>query len=176
MLIYISTVVVYDFRQLLLWWLQCSKEHSFCEIISEIVVRRSLPKIYLKNHIWHQHAKITEIRLLDHNPSVFVNCHCFWFMQTSDWGLIDELLISAWYLSQLSWNSIDAIPGNVHLFKVSNTSARKRCEICSKLPIKTPERRYLWRSGIVIVSFECISYILFLYFYCWLWADKCLLQ
>ena len=175
MLIYISTVVVYDFRQLLLWWLQCSKEHSFCEIISEIVVRRTLPKIFLKNHIWHHHAKITEIRLLDHNPSVFVNCHCSWFMQTSDrfnWWIINLRLISVAAELEFHWHN----PRQRLPVQSSNTSARKRCEICSKLPIKTPERRYLWPSGIVIVSFECISYILFLYFYCWPWADKCLLQ
>ena len=31
------------------------------------------------------------------------------------------------------------------------------CEICSKLTIKTPERRHLHRSGIFIVNFEQIS-------------------
>ena len=31
-------------------------------------------------------------------------------------------------------------PANVYLLKVNNRSTRKRCEICSKLTIKTPER------------------------------------
>ena len=30
---------------------------------------------------------------------------------------------------------------NIYLFKVKNRVPRKRCEICSKLTIKTPERR-----------------------------------
>ena len=30
-------------------------------------------------------------------------------------------------------------PANIYLLKVSNRSTRKRCEICSKLTIKTPE-------------------------------------
>ena len=30
---------------------------------------------------------------------------------------------------------------NIHLLKVNNRNFRKRCEICSKLTIKTPERR-----------------------------------
>ena len=30
-------------------------------------------------------------------------------------------------------------PGNIYLFKVNNRNTRKRCEICSKLVIKTPE-------------------------------------
>ena len=33
-------------------------------------------------------------------------------------------------------------PANIHLFKVNNINTRKRCEICSKLTIKTPERRH----------------------------------
>ena len=31
-------------------------------------------------------------------------------------------------------------PANIYLFKVNNTNTRKKCEICSKLTIKTPER------------------------------------
>ena len=33
------------------------------------------------------------------------------------------------------------IPANIYLFKINNKSTRKRCEICSKLTIKTLERR-----------------------------------
>ena len=34
---------------------------------------------------------------------------------------------------------------NIYLFNVNNRSTRKRCEICSKLTIKIPERRpSLW--------------------------------
>ena len=33
------------------------------------------------------------------------------------------------------------IPCNIYLFKVSNRNTRKSCEICSKLTLKTPERR-----------------------------------
>ena len=32
-------------------------------------------------------------------------------------------------------------PANIYLFKINNRNARKRCKICSKLIIKTPERR-----------------------------------
>ena len=34
-------------------------------------------------------------------------------------------------------------PAINYLFKVNNRNARKSCEICSKLTIKTPERRLL---------------------------------
>ena len=33
------------------------------------------------------------------------------------------------------------IPANIYLFKFSSRNTRKRCEICPKLTIKTPERR-----------------------------------
>ena len=33
-------------------------------------------------------------------------------------------------------------PANIYLFKVSNRNTRKKCEICSKLTIKTPEQRH----------------------------------
>ena len=33
-------------------------------------------------------------------------------------------------------------PTNIYLFNVNNNNTRKRCNICSKLTIKTPERRY----------------------------------
>ena len=32
---------------------------------------------------------------------------------------------------------------NTYFFKVNNRNTRKRCEICLKLTIKTPERRHL---------------------------------
>ena len=44
---------------------------------------------------------------------------------------------------------------NIYLLKVNNRNTRKRCELYSKLTIKTPERRH-WRR-IVNVNFEHIS-------------------
>ena len=39
---------------------------------------------------------------------------------------------------QIDWN-IDSIPAGLYLLKVNNRNTRTRCEICSKLTIKTPE-------------------------------------
>ena len=47
---------------------------------------------------------------------------------------------------------------NIFMFKVNNRNTRKKTEICSKLTIKTPERRHRPRSGIFIANFEHISY------------------
>ena len=46
---------------------------------------------------------------------------------------------------------------NIYLFKVTNKNTRKRCEIYSKLTIKTPERRQRRYSGVFMVNFEYIS-------------------
>ena len=34
------------------------------------------------------------------------------------------------------------LPANIYLFKVTYRNTRKRCEICLKLTIKTPERHH----------------------------------
>ena len=38
-------------------------------------------------------------------------------------------------------DDIESIPAGNYMFKVNNRNTRTRCEICSKLTIKTPERR-----------------------------------
>ena len=48
---------------------------------------------------------------------------------------------------------------NIYILKVNNANTRKRCEICSKLPLKTPDRFYWRHSGIFIVNFEHISHL-----------------
>ena len=52
-------------------------------------------------------------------------------------------------------------PANIYLpvFKVKNKNTRKRCEICSKLTIKIPERHMLRRSGVFIVNLKHISHL-----------------
>ena len=51
-------------------------------------------------------------------------------------------------------------PAGIYLLKVNIRNTRTKCEICTKLTIKIPERRQWRRSGIIIVNFEHISHIL----------------
>ena len=44
---------------------------------------------------------------------------------------------------------------NIYSFKFNNRNTRKRCEICLKLTIKTPERRHC----VFIVNFGHISHL-----------------
>ena len=42
-------------------------------------------------------------------------------------------------------------PINIYLFKFNNRNTRRRCDICSKLTIKTPERRPWRRFGVLLL-------------------------
>ena len=46
-----------------------------------------------------------------------------------------------WCFCQFCLMMVSNSPANIYLFKVNNRNTRKSCEICSKLTIKTPERR-----------------------------------
>ena len=48
-----------------------------------------------------------------------------------------------------------------YMFKVNDRNTRTRCEICSKLTIKTPERRHWCLSGFFIFNFEHISHLVY---------------
>ena len=45
-----------------------------------------------------------------------------------------------------------------HIFKVNEKNTRERCEICSKLTIKTPEQRQWCLSGVFIVNFKHVNF------------------
>ena len=42
-------------------------------------------------------------------------------------------------------------PANIYLFKVNNRNVAKRCDVCSKLTIKTPARRQCCCTDVFIV-------------------------
>ena len=47
-----------------------------------------------------------------------------------------------------------AYSAGIYLLKVNNRNPRATCEICSKLTIKTPQRRHWCRSVVFIINFE----------------------
>ena len=55
------------------------------------------------------------------------------------------------------WRFKRYCPAGIHLFKISNRNTKARCEIWSKLTIKTQEQRHWCRSSIFIVNFKHIS-------------------
>ena len=49
------------------------------------------------------------------------------------------------------------LQAGIYLLKVNNRNSSTKCEICSKLTIKTPEQCQWRRSGVFIVNFEHIN-------------------
>ena len=87
------------------------------------------------------------------NLSQLLNYFELWWFQR-EWKLINSrnMRSKIWRWTPNNY------PVNIYLFKVNNINSRKGCEVCSKLAIKTPERRQWRRSGIFI--FEQISHLL----------------
>ena len=54
-------------------------------------------------------------------------------------------------------------PDGIYLHKFNDRNTRTRCEICSKLTIKTPEQSYWLRSGVFIFNFEHISHLVLVF-------------
>ena len=55
-------------------------------------------------------------------------------------SLLQHVLLRNTFASH-SQTQNSSIPVGIHLLKVNNRNTKTRCEICSKLTIKTPERR-----------------------------------
>ena len=79
---------------------------------------------------------------------------CFQKSPRITWKI--EVLVSHVNLSIFELENAP-VTANNYLLKAISRSIRKRCEIYSKLTIKTPERRHWRRSGVFIVNFEYIS-------------------
>ena len=60
---------------------------------------------------------------------------------------------------QITFDNRIPIPANIYLFKFNNRNTGKRYELCSKLTIKTPERRHRRGSIVFIVNFEHVSHL-----------------
>ena len=54
----------------------------------------------------------------------------------------------------LARNGFSHYQGNIYLFIAYNRNTRIKCEMCSKLTIKTPEQRH---SSVSIVDFEQLN-------------------
>ena len=63
------------------------------------------------------------------------------------WKILEDVIGTSEKQMRLS-------PANISLLKVNNRNTKTRCEICSKLAIKTPERLHWGRSAIFIANFE----------------------
>ena len=54
-------------------------------------------------------------------------------------------------ITKTKFANLSTSPAGIYLLKVNNKNTRTRCEICSKLTIKIPERR---QAKIIYLTFE----------------------
>ena len=71
---------------------------------------------------------------------------------------VGNIVMKKWK-SKNRCNLLRLFPVNIYLLKVSNRNTKTRSEICSKLTVKTPERR----QGVFIVNFEHISHLVLVF-------------
>ena len=55
------------------------------------------------------------------------------------------------------------IKAGIYFFKIKNGNTRAKCEICSKLTMKTPEWRHWHDSDVFIVNSEQIPHIVLVF-------------
>ena len=58
---------------------------------------------------------------------------------------------------------MNSFPASNYKYKVNNRNTRVRCKTCSKLTLKTPERRQWLCSGVFVVKFEHISHLVLVF-------------
>ena len=69
-----------------------------------------------------------------------------------------KLKVNSFLINHFQYNRA----GN-YMLKVKSRNTRTRCETCSKLTIKIPERRHWRRSRIFIVNFEHVSHLVLMF-------------
>ena len=118
-----------------------SQKSEFCVFIVSLEIRIHL-------WLWHPKKKFYEVPCLQIYFFSLIktrNCNLFYFEYVP-------------IKHDISWH-----PNPQILLKVNNRNTRTRCEICSKLTIKTLEWRHWRLSGVFIVNFEHISHLALLF-------------
>ena len=91
----------------------------------------------------------------------YMKCILYWSSVSAKIGLGYFLWNTSVNSRYSNWIAAECseYPANIYLFQFNNRNTRKKFEICSKLTMKTPERRYWRRSALFIVNFEHISHL-----------------
>ena len=94
---------------------------------------------------WQNNVETTSIKLYQFNvddPTLFQH---WYLVEDESWA---NVCLSTLGIFTKQWVN-NKIPACIYMFKVNNRNTRTRCEICSKVTIKTPEQRQL-------ASFWCL--------------------
>ena len=118
-----------------------SQKSEFCVFIISL-------EIHIHLWLWHPKKKFHKVPCLQ--------IYFFSVIKARKCNLFDFEYVPI--IHDISWH-----PNRQILLKVNNRNTRTRCEICSKLTIKTSERRHWRLSGVFIVDFEHISHLVLVF-------------
>ena len=111
----------------------------------------------------HSMQRAINLPLENYPPPITILC----WVRALVFLVIFACLFFAWHFSFLSCTKDVGkqvlIPAGIYLLRVSNRNTRTRCEICSKLTIKTPEQCQWCYSGVFIVNYEDISHLVLVF-------------
>ena len=102
---------------------------------------------YLECSPYQNEKNTLEIFYFKHKKNLFPET-CFIYLK--------EILLTGFCDNSLKWH----YPVSIYLFNVNNRNTRKRCKTCSKLTIKTPERRHILPFFLVFLLLTLNKYIL----------------
>ena len=83
--------------------------------------------------------------------------------QKGGYSIYHVRIYNLWFSFQYTFSNqwwLGVFPVGISLLKVNYRNTRTVSEICSKLTIKTVERRQLDRSGVFVVNYKQISHII----------------
>ena len=64
---------------------------------------------------------------------------------------------------KIRFQDVSKCISGINLFKVNNRNIKTTCKICSKLTINMPERRHWCHTGVFIVNFEQILFVILVF-------------
>ena len=112
--------------------------------------------------------KFKQLHIMNKSVKVYSLLSKFYYkiMLTLFWNDLDNFIKRWFFLGLWCCNVCISMPPEnirkpavgISLFKVNHRNTRKRCEICSKLTIKTPERCHWRRTSVFIANFEHMSH------------------
>ena len=112
--------------------------------------------------------KFKQLHIMNKSVKVYSSLSKFYYkiMLTLFWNDLDNFIKRWFFLGSWCCNVCISMPPEnirkptvgISLFKVNHRNTRKRCEICSRLTIKTPERCHWRRTSVFIANFEHMSH------------------
>ena len=92
--------------------------------------------------------------------SALSTLYSLWWLNSSSRDFINPIPLVSFCTP---WKHQKTSPTGIYLLKVNNKNIRTKCEIYSKLSIRTPELNHWLRSGLFIINLEHILHLVLVF-------------